>query len=117
MTKPQPIQKKPDKSHFFVDEIRTSYRNAYLYDACGLDNQDDRDLVDSIRANGIQEPLVLTSDRYLVSGHRRLWAARYLRLEKVPVRFIKENFEELTPPEQLQLLRSFNQQREKERKR
>ena len=113
MTKPQPIQKKSDKSHFFVCEIRTSYRNAYLYDACGLDNQDDRDLVDSIRANGIQEPLVLTSDRYLVSGHRRLWAARYLRLEKVPIRFIEENFEELTPPEQLQLLRSFNQQREK----
>ena len=29
MTEPQPIQKKPDKSHFFVDEIRTSYRSAF----------------------------------------------------------------------------------------
>lgn len=84
-----------------------------MYDACGIDNQDDRDLVDSIRINGIQEPLVLTADRYLVSGHRRLWAARYLRLEKVPARFINERFEILSPSEQLQLLRRFNQQREK----
>jgi hypothetical protein len=56
---------------------------------------------------------VITSDHVVVSGNRRLWAAKRLGLKAVPVRVIEENFETLTPQEQLCLLRSFNQQREK----
>jgi hypothetical protein len=106
-------RKKSDKSHFFLDEIKTSYKNSYLYHPCGIDNQDDQALVESIRESGIQEPLVITSDGYLVSGHRRRWAAKYLGLKTVPVRVIEERFETLAQEEQLRLLRRFNHQREK----
>ena len=113
MTKPQRTRKKSDKSHFSIRDINVSYVNGYIYEPCGVDNHDDWSLVESVRESGIQEPLVLTADKYLVSGHRRLWAAKYLRLETVPVRILDEHFKLLGPEDKLKLLRRFNQQRDK----
>ena len=105
--------KKSDMSHFLLSEIRIGSENQHLYDACSADNYDDRSLFESILRDGVKEPLVLTQDFYLVSGHRRRWAARRAGLEKVPVRFISEVYEELTAKQRLLLLRSFNHQRDK----
>ena len=113
MTKSSRISKKSDKSSFFIDDIKISRINQYLYDACGIDNHDDHALVQSIRDHGIQEPLVISSDGFLLSGHRRHWAAKRVGLKKVPVRHHEENFEKLKLQGQLILLRGFNQQREK----
>lgn len=109
-----PIElEKVDKSHFPVQRVQVAGENDSLYDRFGIDNDDDYTLARSIRDKGIQEPLVLSADKVLLSGHRRLAAAKYLRLETVPVRFVDVVFGRLTSAERLETLRLYNQQREK----
>jgi hypothetical protein len=100
-------------SYFYVAQIQVSPENDLLYEPFGVANSDDAALVLSIKELGVQEPLTLSNDGFLLSGHRRLAAAKYLRLETVPVRFKDVNFTELSKPERLEELRSFNQQRDK----
>lgn len=107
------LPKKTDKSHFLVADIRTAPENDLIYDGFGIANADDRNLTISVRDNGIQEPLVVTLDNYLLSGHRRLAAAKYLGIQSVPVRVVDVVFSAMEPPERMEVLRRFNQQREK----
>ncbi|MBA4144025.1 MAG: ParB N-terminal domain-containing protein [Nitrosospira sp.] len=100
-------------SYFSVTQIRVVHENDLLYEPFGIANADDAALVMSIEELGVQEPLTLSNDGFLLSGHRRLAAAKYLGLETVPVRFTDVNFGELSKPERLEELRSFNQQRNK----
>ena len=110
MNKPS---KKQDMSHFSIDQINRATENESIYDNFGVANADDWELVESIRANGILEPLVITADKVLLSGHRRRAAARYLGLKTVPVRIHDVFFQNLSKQERLNLLRMHNQQREK----
>ena len=110
MNKPS---KKHDMSHFPIDQIKRAPENESIYDNFGVANSDDWDLVESIRANGVIEPLVITADNVLLSGHRRRAAARYLGLKTVPVRIQDVFFQNLSKQERLNLLRMHNQQREK----
>ena len=82
-----------------------------------VDDEKMQDLVESIRANGILSPVLIRPigfDRYeMVSGHRRMHAAKVLGLERVPaiirdmtedeavVRMVDSNIqrEELLPSE------------------
>ena len=82
-----------------------------------LDDEKMQDLVESIRANGILSPVLIRPigfDRYeMVSGHRRMHAAKLLGLERIPaiirdmtedeavVRMVDSNIqrEELLPSE------------------
>ena len=105
--------KKADLSHFPVGQIKAAHQNDYIYDKFGIDNADDAALAVSIQDKGIQEPLTITSDCVLLSGHRRLAAARYLRLATVPVRMVDVVFADLTHQERLEHLRLHNRQREK----
>jgi hypothetical protein len=105
--------KKWDKSHFPVNQIKVANENNYLYDRFAIANHDDQALYQSIKEVGIQEPLVITLDNYLLSGHRRISCARRLGHETVPVRIIDKTFESLDKPERLALLRLYNQQRDK----
>ena len=112
--------KKQDKSHFDeysvllpVAAIQVAPENDLLYDRFGIANRDDADLAISIRDKGIQEPLTLSNDQYLLSGHRRLAAAKYLGLQEVPCRLVEVDFYPLTTTERLEVLRLYNQQREK----
>jgi hypothetical protein len=43
-------------------------------------------LAESIKRHGIVEPLVISSDGYILSGHRRYFAAQLAGLDKVPCR-------------------------------
>lgn len=52
------------------------------------DPDDERDLIASIKANGVLEPLTITSDNYIISGHRRCQVAKLLQLDDVPVRVV-----------------------------
>jgi ParB-like nuclease domain len=99
---------------FQISEIQVAVENNLIYDHFGIDNADDRDLAISIRDNGIQEPLTVSIDGILLSGHRRFAAARLLGMDTVPVR-IDETvvFKNLTPDDRLAILRLYNQQREK----
>ncbi|MEI7589722.1 MAG: ParB/RepB/Spo0J family partition protein [Deltaproteobacteria bacterium] len=112
--------KKQDKSHFneYSVELPTAailvaQENDLLYDRFGIDNRDDADLAISIRDNGIQEPLTLSNDQYLLSGHRRLAAAKYLGLQNVPCRLVEVDFGKMSTIERFEILRLYNQQREK----
>ena len=105
--------KKWDKSYFPTADIQTAAENDLLYDRFGIANLDAYNLTVSIKASGIQEPLAISADGFLLSGHRRLAAARYLGLKSVPVRVVDLAFNELAPAERLATLRRFNQQREK----
>ncbi len=111
--KRQRSRRKWDMSHFSTDAIQTASENDYIYDRFGLDNADDAALMESIRAHGIQEPLTVSADYVLLSGHRRLAAARRLDLPAVPVRVADVVFAGLNRQERLELLRLHNQQRDK----
>jgi DNA modification methylase/ParB-like chromosome segregation protein Spo0J len=65
--------------------------------------------VESVREKGVLEPLVITTDKQVISGHRRLSAAKKVGVESVPVR-ISEFETELAERE---ALIEFNRQREK----
>jgi hypothetical protein len=112
--------KKQDKSHFDeysvlfpIAAIQVAPENDLLYDRFGIANSDDADLAISIREKGIQEPLTLSNDQFLLSGHRRLAAAKYLGLQEVPCRLVEVDFHHMTTTERLEVLRLYNQQREK----
>lgn len=108
------LPKKQDLSHLSVGIIRTAPENDLIYDRFGIANADDCALTISIRDNGMQEPLAVSADLYLLSGHRRLAAARYLGMKSVPVRLVKDLvFQDLDTQTKLETLRRFNQQREK----
>ena len=103
-----------DLSQFPTNQIIRARENESIYDNFGIANSDDWELVKSIKANGILDPLVVTSDNYLLSGHRRLAACKYLKLPTVPIRRLNDvRFIRLTTEKRLDLLRSYNQQRDK----
>jgi len=107
--------KKIGQESFFLHlkKIKVAKDNSFIYGNFGIENGDDEELTISIKEKGIIEPLVLSSDYVLLSGHRRLHAAKYLGLQTVPVRVIDECYEDLTYPERVELLRRFNFQRDK----
>lgn len=109
--------KKQDKSGFFqidVDAIRVAPENDLLYDRFGIANTDDWELAASIQQTGIQEPLTISEDNFVLSGHRRLAAAKYIGLATVPVRVADGVvFATMTKDKRLEALRLFNRQREK----
>ena len=49
-------------------------------------NQSCEDLEASISLNGLLEPLVITKENTVISGHRRLMACKNLNMKKVDVR-------------------------------
>lgn len=87
--------KKVDKSNFPVQQVQVANENDLLYDRFGIANLDDRELTLSIQSSGIQEPLTLSADHVLLSGHRRFAAAKYLGLKTVPVRVVDRRVRQL----------------------
>ncbi len=107
--------KKQDISYFFLNQIRPASENALLYDNfCAKTDDDDYKLYMSIKEEGIREPLHISADRIILSGHRRFAAARWLSLETVPC-LVAENivFNDLTADERLNILAIYNKQRDK----
>jgi hypothetical protein len=105
---------KPDMSHFPPDDLIPAPENNLLYDGFNpWADDDDNALYCSIKAEGIREPLHVTRDRVILSGHRRHAAARLLRLSKVPVIVTEHVYRLLHPNERLSLLADYNKQRDK----
>lgn len=93
-----------------IVEIQPAPENDTLYRPVDSDDPELVALARDVRRNGILDPLVVTVDGYLVSGHRRLAAAKLAGLVDVPV-IVKPI--RRTDPEFVPLLASFNKQREK----
>ena len=95
-----------------IRSIRPSPENNRLYRPVDPDDPDIQALAASIRELGVREPLVLSQDNYILSGHRRYVAAGLAGLKTVPVRF--EDIDRDDDPDRfLLLLREANRQREK----
>ena len=107
--------KKQDKSYFSINEIYQAPENRLLYDKFSPNSdEDDYKLYQSIKEVGILEPLHISADMCLLSGHRRLAAAHWLGLNEVPC-IVVDNilFNDLSSDERLEILAKYNKQRDK----
>lgn len=69
------------------------YQTRYTYNRENM-----QQLIDSIKQNGILQPLTATEcdgGYQLISGHRRLFAATILKLDRVPVMVVEKTAEEI----------------------
>jgi DNA-binding Lrp family transcriptional regulator len=93
--------------------IEPASLNDQLYDPVDQAEPSFLALVDNIQENGILEPLVVSADGYILSGHRRHAAAEHLGLKHIPVRVRYDISYGSDPNTFLRLLASFNRQRVK----
>ncbi|MBT4867242.1 MAG: ParB N-terminal domain-containing protein [Planctomycetaceae bacterium] len=111
------IASTPDLSRYAVrlvsvDEIKPSPENDDLYGNIAIDGQFIA-LVESIKKRGLEEPLILTADGFILSGHRRFHAAvEYLMYRKVPCR-IRDDIHRENNPEFHTELAEYNPHRVK----
>ena len=68
-----------------IDTIKPSPENDDIYNGVNLDRKDFQELVSSIRSDKIKEPLHITEDNFILSGHRRYAAAVQIGLTRIPV--------------------------------
>jgi len=87
-----------------VSELQPHPRNVEIYG-----DHADVDLVESIKTKGVLNPLLITNDGFVISGHRRLDAARQAAINEVPVVIFNSN-DEL---DILEALVESNRQRQK----
>lgn len=70
----------------------------------------EEEFVEMVRENGVHDPIMVTTDNVIVSGHRRNQAAKICGIKEVPVLIIMDKLE---PLEIEKLLILSNKQREK----
>jgi hypothetical protein len=75
----------PKLVHVGVLEIRPSPENDDVYGALSANDPEIWQLTQSIQEHGVQEPLLISTDRYIISGHRRRFCAIRAGLLHVPV--------------------------------
>jgi hypothetical protein len=97
--------------------IEPSPENALLYKPVTDDDPETIALADSIKERGILEPIVISLDTYILSGHRRQRAALMAGLRKVPCRIdnIRRGHGAKASDEFVKRLREYNRQRIKTR--
>jgi hypothetical protein len=93
-----------------IDSISPSPENDDVYGALSWEDPELIELSRSIETIGIQEPLLISRDGYIISGHRRFEAAQMAALAEVPVRISKISRAE-DPKAFLKLLVEMNSQR------
>lgn len=98
--------------HVPVSLIEPSPENDLLYRPVDPSDPEIKSLARSLRKNGVLEPVVITLDNYIVSGHRRFAAARVAGMESIPCRRVKiRRSDDLDAF--VRLLREHNRQRDK----
>jgi hypothetical protein len=95
-----------------VGSLKPSPENSQLYRPVDKDPDIDR-LAASIRKYGLHEPLVVTADNYIVSGHRRLRALQLIGQRFAPCRVLPVRRVSMTTDDYIALLREHNRQRQK----
>jgi len=93
-----------------LSEIRPSPENDKLYRPVNTKDPSFRAFLKEVRLNGITDPLIITADGYICSGHRRFAAAEEIGLETVPCRIANIYRDD---PGFLPFLKACNQQRVK----
>jgi hypothetical protein len=103
----------PDHGRVFTKSIFAicpAPENDDVYQALSADDPDVTQLAKSIAEHGIQEPILISRDGFILSGHRRRFAARMVGLTEVPVRVHPVSRTE-DPEAFLRLLVEMNTQR------
>jgi hypothetical protein len=95
-----------------LKDIHPSPENDRLYRPVDPDDPQIIRLAESIRDYGIQEPLLITRDGWIISGHRRYAAAALAGLEAVPCR-VESIYKDVDHDTFIMLLRECNRQRVK----
>ncbi|QDU28895.1 ParB-like nuclease domain protein [Anatilimnocola aggregata] len=95
-----------------LDELHPAPENDLLYKPVDPNDADVRALAASIRLHGVKEPLVVSKDGFLLSGHRRHVAAKLAGLTHVPCR-VEPISREHDRDQFVILLREYNRQRNK----
>ena len=95
-----------------LDDIHPSPENDRLYRPVDPDDPQIVRLAESIRDCGMQEPLLITRDGWIISGHRRYAAAKLAGLEAVPCR-AEPIYKDADHDTFMMLLRERNRQRVK----
>jgi hypothetical protein len=95
-----------------VSSLKPSPENSQLYRSV-YDDPDLDALAESIKKNGLQEPLVVTLDNYIVSGHRRHAALQRIEQAFATCRVLAVRRACMTTDEYIALVREHNRQRNK----
>lgn len=90
--------------------VPSTCMNQQVYRPVSPDDPEIQSLAASIRSKGLLEPIVVTTDWYIVSGHRRHAACRLAGLRRIPIRVIDLHSDD---EDFLDKLREFNRQRKK----
>jgi hypothetical protein len=69
-----------------IASIRPAPENDDVYNAIAWDDPEIQELANSIKERGLQEPLLISRDGFIISGHRRRIAALIAGLKTVSVR-------------------------------
>ena len=93
--------------------IRPAPLNDRLYAPVDRDGDSFTTLVDDIREKGLLEPIVVSADAYILSGHRRYAAIQEIGFTRIKVRITPDVSYERDRDRFLQLLASHNRQRVK----
>jgi hypothetical protein len=96
-----------------VSEVKPSPENDLIYRRPQADDPRMVALAESIGQNGIREPIVISEDGWVISGHRRRFAAQLAGLTTVPVRVEAVRRSEYDTDGWLCLIRDYNEQRVK----
>jgi hypothetical protein len=67
-------------------KIHPAPENDDVYGVISPNDPEVIQLAKSIKEHGLQEPILISTDRYIISGHRRLVACRLAKLDHVQVR-------------------------------
>ncbi len=110
MTKVHPQAELGQVRFLPLPTLTPAMQNDLLYRPVDPSDPDIKALAESIRQRGVLEPLVVSCDGVIASGHRRHAASHLAGLTKVPCRVIEMPS---TDPGFVAVLREFNRQREK----
>ena len=94
-----------------ISEIRVSGLNDAIYKQVDPNDPSIEDLAASICEHGLLEPLVISEDYFILSGHRRFAAIQMTDMEEIPCE-VRQGVH-LGDPDFLRLLREYNRQRVK----
>lgn len=96
-----------------TDSIKPASENDEIYGEINLHDNDLIDLANDISRNGVREPIQVSAEGFILSGHRRYAASKLAKLEKVPIRRLKLLYEAIGRLDRKRLLAAYNQQRVK----
>src|SRR5437870_3162656 len=69
-----------------LSKIKPAPENDKVYKPINTNDPDFKAFAEQVRINGITDPLIVTLDGFIISGHRRYAAAGILKINFVPCR-------------------------------